>query len=192
MLTNSVNLVLLIASYTFSQTSCIQNPNPATVLFENAYAFNRLSDQISAPPNASVLGNSIEENSNAFIADPSATAEIKLQGGRSIRVPGLMSTHTPVAFPTVLWAVTLTSNVGLISIVTGKVAHGMSMHSFTNIRDLGDPIFGLKRGTDLWLPPRLRIRPSSFAERTTSTSVHLYLLTASEWKRKSACEISRH
>ncbi len=117
MLTNSVNLklVLLIASYAFSQSSRIQNPNPAAVLFENIYAFNRLSDQISAPPNVLVLGNSIEGNSNAFIADPPATTEIGLQDGGRIRVPGLMSAHTPVAFSAVLRPVALTSNVRFIN-----------------------------------------------------------------------------
>ena len=188
MFTNSVNLklVLLIASYAFSQSSRIQNPNPAAVLFENAYVFNRLSDQTSAPPNALVLVNYIEENSNAFIAGPPATTEIRLLGGGRIRIPGLMSTHTPLTFPAVLRAVAFTSNVSFISIITGKAAHGMSMRSFTNIRDLGDPIFGLKQGTDLWLPSRLRIQPPSLAERTASTLVHLYLLTESEWERKSS------
>jgi imidazolonepropionase-like amidohydrolase len=54
----------------------------------------------------------------------------------------------------------LTSDVGFLNVAAVKAANDMLLRGFTSIRDLGGPVFGLKRGIDAGLAPGPRIWPS--------------------------------
>jgi imidazolonepropionase-like amidohydrolase len=54
----------------------------------------------------------------------------------------------------------LTGDIGFINVAAVKSANDMLMRGFTSIRDLGGPVFGLKRGIDAGLVPGPRIWPS--------------------------------
>ena len=78
--------------------------------------------------------------------------------GRTL-MPGLIDAHTHIMFATVPQMVVLTSDIGFINVAAVKAANDMLMRGFTSIRDLGGPVFGLKRGIDAGLVPGPRIWP---------------------------------
>jgi imidazolonepropionase-like amidohydrolase len=75
-------------------------------------------------------------------------------------MPGLIDAHTHIMFATLPQHVILTSDAGYISVAATKAAEDMLMRGFTSIRDLGGPVFGLKRGIDQGLVAGPRIWPA--------------------------------
>jgi imidazolonepropionase-like amidohydrolase len=137
-----------------------QAPQPAGVIFENVRIFNGTSDRLSAPSNVLVVGNVIKAISGAPIADPPATPVTRIQGGGRTLMPGLIDAHTHIMFATVPQATLLTADIGFVNIAAGKAATDTLMRGFTSIRDMGGPVFGLKRGIDVGLLPGPRIWPA--------------------------------
>lgn len=137
-----------------------QLPPPTTVLFEDVRVFDGKSDALSGPMNVLVHGNLIEKISAAPIpTDRSALTRIIRGEGRTL-MPGLIDAHTHIMFATVPQLALLTSDVGFLNVAAVRAAEDMLMRGFTSIRDLGGPVFGLKRGIDLGLVPGPRIWPS--------------------------------
>ena len=137
-----------------------QDSQPAGVIFENVRIFDGRSDRLSAPSNVLVVGNIIKTISSAPIDAPPATTVIRLQGGGRTLMPGLIDAHTHIMFATVPQQVVLTSDLGFLSVAATKAATDMLMRGFTSIRDLGGPVFGLKRGIDMGLVAGPRIWPA--------------------------------
>jgi len=54
----------------------------------------------------------------------------------------------------------LTGDIGFVNVAATRAANDMLLRGFTSIRDLGGPVFGLKRGIDAGLVPGPRIWPS--------------------------------
>jgi imidazolonepropionase-like amidohydrolase len=75
-------------------------------------------------------------------------------------MPGLIDAHTHVMFATLPQAAILTSDLGFINIAAAKGAGDMLMRGFTSVRDLGGPVFGLKRGIDAGMVAGPRIWPA--------------------------------
>jgi imidazolonepropionase-like amidohydrolase len=133
---------------------------PTTVLFENVRVFDGTSDALSERLNVLVHGNRIEKISPAPIAtDRSAMTRIIRGEGRTL-MPGLIDAHTHIMFATVPQLAVLSGDVGFLNVAATRAAEDMLMRGFTSIRDLGGPVFGLKRGIDLGLVPGPRIWPS--------------------------------
>ena len=137
-----------------------QNAQPAGVLFENVRVFTGTSDRVSAPSNVLVVGNVIRQLSAAPISVPPEMSVTRISGGGRTLMPGLIDAHTHLMFATVTQAVLLTSDIGYLNVVAVKAANDMLMRGFTSIRDLGGPVFGLKRGIDAGIVPGPRIWPS--------------------------------
>jgi imidazolonepropionase-like amidohydrolase len=74
-------------------------------------------------------------------------------------MPGLIDAH-PHHVRDVPQAAVLTGDIGFISVPCQKAATDMLMRGFTSIRDLGGPVFGLKRGIDTGLVAGPRIWPA--------------------------------
>lgn len=133
---------------------------PTTILFENVRIFDGRADSLSGPMNVLVRGNTIQAISPGPIAtDRSAMTRIIRGEGRTL-MPGLIDAHTHVMFATVPQLALLTSDVGYLNVAATRAAEDMLMRGFTSIRDLGGPVFGLKRGIDQGLVPGPRIWPS--------------------------------
>jgi imidazolonepropionase-like amidohydrolase len=107
-----------------------------------------------------VVGNVIKSISTAPIADPAAARVTRLQGGGRTLMPGLIDAHTHIMFATLPQMVVLTSDVGFVNVAATKAANEMLLRGFTSVRDLGGPIFGLKRGIDTGLVAGPRIWPA--------------------------------
>ena len=137
-----------------------QAPQPTGVLFENVRIFNGTSDRLSAPSSVLVVGNVIKSISATPIAMPPGTTITRIEGGGRTLMPGLIDAHTHIMFSTVSQAAILTSDVGFINVAAVRAANDTLMRGFTSIRDLGGPVFGLKRGIDAGLVAGPRIWPA--------------------------------
>ena len=124
------------------------------------HIFSGTSDRLSAPSNVLVVGNIIKTISSAPIAPPTATSVTRIQGGGRTLMPGLIDAHTHIMFATVPQQALLFADIGFVNIAAGRAATEMLMRGFTRIRDLGGPVFGLKRGIDMGLIPGPRIWPA--------------------------------
>ena len=74
-------------------------------------------------------------------------------------MPGLIDAHTHIMFATIPQMQALTSDIGYVNVAAVKASNEMLLRGFTSIRDLGGPVFGLKRGIDQGLAGGPRIWP---------------------------------
>lgn len=133
---------------------------PTGVLFENVRVFDGTSGKLSRPANVLVTGNTIQTISESPVALPPEARIERIAGGGRTLMPGLIDAHTHLMMATLPAAVMLTSDIGFINVAAVKAAHDMLQRGFTSVRDLGGPVFGLKRGIDAGLVPGPRIWPS--------------------------------
>jgi len=158
--TKNVLGALLVLGCAIAQAAHAQMPLPGGVMIENVRIFNGVSGQLSAPSNVLVAGNVIRTISSAPIASPPATSVTRIQGGGRTLMPGLIDAHTHIMFATVPQMVVLTGDIGFVNVAAVKAADDMLMRGFTSVRDLGGPVFGLKRGIDTGLVAGPRIWPA--------------------------------
>ena len=158
---SSLSLVLAAAlSIGLCQASLAQQAPGAVTLFQDVRIFDGKSNALSAPSNVLVRGNKIERISTAPIAvDRRADTRIIEGGGRTL-MPGLSDMHWHAMMVRPTPAQLLSSDVGYTSIQAGVEATATLMRGFTTVRDLGGPVFGLKRAIDEGLLPGPRIYPS--------------------------------
>lgn len=135
-------------------------PQPTGVIFDNVRIFDGTSGRLSAPSNVLVVGNVIKTISSAPIAAPPATSVTRIPGAGRTLMPGLIDAHTHLMFATVPQMAVLTSDIGFVNVAAVRAASDMLMRGFTSVRDLGGPIFGLKRGIDAGLASGPRIWPA--------------------------------
>jgi imidazolonepropionase-like amidohydrolase len=136
-------------------------PSPVSapeLLFRDVRVFDGKSAVLSSPTAVLVRGNTIAAiGAGATPANPAVTI---IDGDGRTLMPGLIDAHTHVMFATLSQAAVLTSDVGFVNVAATKAANDMLLRGFTSIRDLGGPVFGLKRGIDAGLVPGPRIWPS--------------------------------
>jgi len=153
-----------IASFPFvcaaAPVALARAPHAAGVIFENVRIVDGTSDRLSAPTNVLVVGNVIKAISAAPIVAPPTTSMTRIQGGGRTLMPGLIDAHTHIMFATLPQAALLTADIGFVNIAAGKAATETLLCGFTSIRDMGGPVFGLKRGIDTGLVPGPRIWPA--------------------------------
>lgn len=133
---------------------------PSAVVFEHVRIFDGKSDRLSEPANVLVVGNVIRSVSTAGVSPLPDAAVTRIDGGGRTLMPGLIDAHTHIMFATVPQTALLTADLGYLNVAAVKAAHDMLLRGFTSIRDLGGPVFGLKRGIDAGLVPGPRIWPS--------------------------------
>lgn len=155
-----VTVALLALGCAASQVAQAQTPQATGVIFENVHIFDGTADRLSVPANVLVVGNLIKTISSAPIADPPGTSVMRLRGDGRTLMPGLIDAHTHIMFETVSQGAVLTGDIGFINVAAVKAANDMLMRGFSSVRDLGGPVFGLKRGIDIGLVPGPRIWPS--------------------------------
>ena len=113
----------------------------AAILFENVRIFDGKGSALSAPSSVLVEGNLITRISQGGIKVEGEVQRIDGQG--KTLMPGLIDAHTHLMFATLPQIAVLTNDV-----------------TFTSARDLGGPVFGLKKGIDMGLINGPRIWPA--------------------------------
>lgn len=145
-----------------------QSAEPSLILFENVRIFDGKSGSLSASTNVLIRGSTIEKISKDSIpVNLGASTKIVAGGGRTL-MPGLidMHWHAMMVRPTV--AGMLTGDIGHLNLLAGAEAKDTLMRGFTTVRDMGGPVFGLKRAIDEETIPGPRIYPSGAIITVTS------------------------
>jgi imidazolonepropionase-like amidohydrolase len=147
-----------------------QGPQPTAVVIENVRIFNGTAERLSGPSNVLVVGNVIKAISSAPIADPAGAAVTRIQGGGRTLMPGLIDNHVHI-FMTASSQKDLmdpASTFESLELRATKEAEQMLWRGYTAVRDLGGPVFGVKRAIDTGTSPGPRIYPSGAMVSQTS------------------------
>ncbi|WP_249150380.1 amidohydrolase family protein [Bradyrhizobium sp. JYMT SZCCT0180] len=160
---SSVLAVLAAIGTSFSAPPSAQAQQAA--LFQNVRIFDGKSGALSAPSNVLIRGNTIEKISTASIAADAQTATIN--GAGRVLMPGLIDAHWHAMLIRTN-PVEAFGDVGFNNLVAGDEATDTLMRGFTTIRDVGGPVFGLKRAIDEGIVKGPRIYPSGAMITVTS------------------------
>ena len=139
-----------------------------TTLFQNVRIFDGRSSVLSAPSNVLVKGGTIERISASPIAiDANANVRIIAAGGR-VLMPGLIDAHWHAFMTATPQMVLMTADPNYLQLLAARQAEATLMRGFTTVRDLGGPVFGLKRAIDEGITIGPRIYPSgAFISQTS-------------------------
>ncbi|MBI2738630.1 MAG: amidohydrolase family protein [Rhodospirillales bacterium] len=143
-------------------------PQGGTTLFENVRIFDGKGAALSAPTNVLVRGNKIERIATQPITvDRRADTRIIDGGGRTL-MPGLIDVHWHAMLIRTTPAESIAGDVGYNNLLAGEEATDTLMRGFTTVRDVGGPVFGLKRAIDEGVVRGPRIYPSGAMLTVTS------------------------
>jgi imidazolonepropionase-like amidohydrolase len=142
-----------------SESQATSTSSGAT-LFQNVRIFDGKGAVLSAPSNVLVKGNVIERISASPIAvDATANVRVIAAGGR-VLMPGLIDAHWHSFMAATAMPLLLTANPSYLHILAARQAEATLMRGFTTVRDMGGPVFGLKRAIDEDAIKGPRIYPS--------------------------------
>jgi imidazolonepropionase-like amidohydrolase len=131
-----------------------------TTLFQNVRIFDGRSSVLSAPSNVLVKDGTIERISARPIAiDANAKVRIIAADGR-VLMPGLIDAHWHAFMAATPQMVLMTADPNYLQLLAARQAEATLMRGFTTVRDLGGPVFGLKRAIDEGVMIGPRIFPS--------------------------------
>ena len=160
-----VLLILITAALPVARA---QDAQPPGVLIENVRIFNGTSDRLSAPSNVLVVGNVITSISAKPIA--AGTTATRIQGGGRTLMPGLIDNHVHIFMSASSQAEMLDPKATFASLEAkaAEEARLMLLRGFTAARDVGGPVFGIKRAIDQGKSIGPRIYPSGAMISQTS------------------------
>ena len=135
-------------------------------LFQNVRIFDGRSSALSAPANVLIKGGTIERISvNPIAVD--ANVRTIAAGGR-VLMPGLIDAHWHAVMAATPQMVLMTADPSYLQLLAARQAQATLMRGFTTVRDLGGPVFGLKRAIDEGVTIGPRIYPSgAFISQTS-------------------------
>ncbi|WP_448578708.1 amidohydrolase family protein [Thermaurantiacus sp.] len=142
-----------------------QQAPAAEILFRNVRVFDGQGDRLSAPTSVLVRGKLIAGIGPGVQARADATI---VEGGGRTLMPGLIDAHAHVIMAGLSETALLTAEIGFVNIAAARSAETMLMRSFTSVRDLGGPVFGVKRAIDAGLVNGPRIWPAGAMVSQTS------------------------
>lgn len=142
-------------------------PEPQRTLITNTRIFDGTSPALSGPMSVLVEGNKIARIESSLAA-PEGTRVLDA-AGRTL-MPGLTDCHWHTLQTNVTNAEALSSDLGYLSLAAAVGAERTLMRGFTTVRDVGGPIFSLKKMIDAGVYPGPRIYPSG--AYITQTSGH--------------------
>lgn len=128
-------------------------------LINNVEIFNG-KDKKTQKANVLIIDNKIHKISRNTISTNSYENPLIINGKGKFLMPGLIDAHYHAMFASLPQLVLLTSDIGYVNLVAGKNAENMLMNGYTSIRDLGGPVFGLKKAIDQGITKGPRIWPS--------------------------------
>jgi len=138
---------------------------PSATLFRNVKVFDGKSERLSASTSVLVVGNRIAKI-GAGIAPPEHATVID-GAGRTL-MPGLIDAHWHAMLVRPTPAEALAWDAGYLNLVAGEEARETLLRGFTTVRDVGGPVFGLKRAIDDGVVAGPRIYPSGAMITITS------------------------
>src|SRR5580692_9714313 len=142
--------------------------SPQPTLFQNVRIFDGRSAALSAPSNVLVRGNTIARISvNPITVEASENVRVIAANGR-VLMPGLIDAHWHAFMAATPQMLLMTADPNYLQLLAARQAAATLMRGFTTIRDLGGPVFGLKRAIDEGVIAGPRIYPSgAFISQTS-------------------------
>ncbi|WOE31796.1 MULTISPECIES: amidohydrolase family protein [unclassified Acinetobacter] len=128
------------------------------ILFQNVQIFNGVSAKISPPMNVLIIDNKINKISSTAINIPANTQIIN--GQHKFLMPGLIDAHWHTMLAALPASKMLTIDLVDLNFIAAQEANNTLMRGFTSVRDLGGPVFALKRAIDSQMIDGPRIWPS--------------------------------
>src|SRR5215471_17374865 len=135
-------------------------PPPTVTLIQNVRIFDGKSSRLSGLSNVLIRGNRIERIAVTPITTDRRADTVLIDGGGRTLMPGLIDMHWHAMLVRPTLAALLTGDIGHLNLQAGAEATATLMRGFTTIRDMGGPVFGLKRAIDEGVLPGPRIYPS--------------------------------
>jgi imidazolonepropionase-like amidohydrolase len=143
-------------------------PAGGVTVFQNVRIFDGKNAALSSPSSVLVRGNIIEQIS----ANPAATqtgADVRvIDANGRVLMPGLIDAHWHMFMAAVSPAILVTADPSYLNLLAARQAEATLMRGFTTIRDMGGPVFGLKRAIDEGVTVGPRIYPSGAMISQTS------------------------
>ena len=123
---------------------------------------------LSAPSNVLVRGNTIERiSASPITVDTNANVRVIAADGR-VLMPGLIDAHWHAFMAATPQPLLMTADPSYLHLLAARQAEATLMRGFTTVRDLGGPVFGLKRAIDEGVMIGPRIYPSgAFISQTS-------------------------
>jgi imidazolonepropionase-like amidohydrolase len=140
----------------------------AVTLFQNVRVFDGRSPALSAPSNVLVRGNTIERiSASPITVDTNANVRV-IPGGGRVLMPGLIDAHWHAFMAATPQIVLMTADPSYLDLLAARQAEATLLRGFTTVRDMGGPVFGLKRAIDEGVMIGPRIYPSgAFISQTS-------------------------
>ena len=142
-------------------------PTSDATLFRNVRVFDGTSPTLSPASDVLVIGNLIERISVEPIEVEAGQAEV-IDGGGRVLMPGLIDAHWHALMAATPQPVLMTADPSYLTLLAAQQAEATLMRGFTTVRDLGGPVFGLKRAIDEGVIVGPRIYPSGAMISQTS------------------------
>jgi imidazolonepropionase-like amidohydrolase len=158
-------LALLVAIPATAQTQ------PSTgVIFENVRIFDGKSDKLSPPSNVLVVGNLVKRISVEPINPQPDISLVHVQGGGRTLMPGMIDMHVHIFMSASSQAELMNPKATFetLEAKAAKQAELMLLRGFTAARDMGGPVFGIKKAIDNGKQIGPRIYPSGAMISQTS------------------------
>jgi imidazolonepropionase-like amidohydrolase len=163
----SLVFALLLAGFGQASLAQTEAPPGAATLFENVRIFDGKSAALSPPSNVLVRGNTIARiSADPITVEAGADVRIIKADGR-VLMPGLIDAHWHAMLVRPTPAESF-GDVGYNNLVAAAEANDTLMRGFTTVRDVGGPVFGLKRAIDEGIAKGPRIYPSGAVITVTS------------------------
>ncbi|MGL4768132.1 MAG: amidohydrolase family protein [Formosimonas sp.] len=142
---------------------------PKGVLFENVRIFDGSGAPLSAPSYVLVEGNTIKQISKQPIQGLGSDY-VTIQGKGRTLMPGLIDNHVHIFMSANTQASMMDANNNFATLEANgaQEASNMLLRGFTAVRDVGGPVFGIKRAIDQNKAVGPRIYPSGAVISQTS------------------------
>jgi len=147
----------------------------STILIKNVDVWNGTDNALQKNQNVLINGNLIEKVSENISIPEGA---LVVDGTGKTMIPGLSDAHVHLSATLGNGELRNDTHWMYTSLRTAKAAENFLMLGFTTVRDLGGPVFGLKRAVDEGLVPGPRIYPSG--AYISQTSGHGDMRSANE------------
>jgi imidazolonepropionase-like amidohydrolase len=142
-----------------------EQPPKHAILFKDVRLLDGKSDKLTASTSVLVVGNKIEKIGGAIQAPEKAT--VIAAAGR-VLMPGLIDAHWHAFMASTPQMVLMTADTSYLHLLAARQAEATLMRGFTTVRDMGGPVFGLKRAIDEGVMTGPRIYPSgAFLSQTS-------------------------
>ena len=145
-------------------------PKRTATLIENVRVFDGRADRLSAPSNVLVVGNRIQSISAEPISPPADATLTRIAGAGRTLMPGLIDNHVHLVMTASTMAQMSDPNAKFEAIEAraAEEARQTLLRGFTTVRDLGGPVFGIKKAIDAGKAEGPRIYPSGAMVSQTS------------------------